>query len=56
LIVVVIYLTVSAIGAKRVNQEHLGQSFGLLAAIIASFLLLHLLVFRFLNFARSILF
>jgi hypothetical protein len=38
-------------GVKRETQGHLGQSFGLLGAIIVSFLLLVLPIFRFLNFA-----
>lgn len=50
-IILVIYLTVSAVGVTRDTQGHLGQSFGLLAAIIASFLLPRLSIFRFLNFA-----
>jgi protein-S-isoprenylcysteine O-methyltransferase len=50
-IILVIYLTVSAIGVKRETEGHLGQSFGLLFAIITSFLLPYLPFFRFLNFA-----
>lgn len=49
-IILVIYLTL-ALGVTRETQGHLGQSFGLLAAIIASFLLPRLSIFRFLNFA-----
>jgi protein-S-isoprenylcysteine O-methyltransferase Ste14 len=47
-IILVIYLTLAV---TRETQGHLGQSFGLLAAIIASFLLPRLSIFRFLNFA-----
>lgn len=49
--VLVGYLTVSAIGVKRETEGHLGQSFGLMFAIIAAFLLPHLPIFRFVNFA-----
>jgi protein-S-isoprenylcysteine O-methyltransferase len=45
------YLIVSAIGVKPDSQGHLLQSFGLLLAIIVSFLLPHLPMFNFLNFA-----
>jgi protein-S-isoprenylcysteine O-methyltransferase len=44
-------LIVSAIGVKPDSQRHLLQSFGLLLAIIVSFLLPHLPIFNFLNFA-----
>src|SRR5262249_24004354 len=45
------YLTVSAIGVKRDTKPHLGQSFGLLFALIAALLLPRLRPFRFVNFA-----
>jgi protein-S-isoprenylcysteine O-methyltransferase len=47
----VAYLTVSAIGVKKEPQGHLLQSYGLMFAIIAAFLLPHLAIFRFVNFA-----
>ena len=50
-LMLVAYLTVSAMGVKRETQEHLAQSVGLLFAIVAAFLLPHLPIFRFLNFA-----
>jgi len=46
------YLTVAAIGVKRDTGGQLWQSFGLLLAIVVSFWLPHLSLFRFLNFAR----
>jgi protein-S-isoprenylcysteine O-methyltransferase Ste14 len=49
--ILVAYLTVAAIRVKRDTQEHLSQSLGLLLAIIAAFLLPHLAIFHFLNFA-----
>lgn len=50
-LIVIVYLTVAALGVKWDTQGHLGQSFGLMFAIIASFLLSHLPIFHFLNFA-----
>ena len=50
-LVLVIYLTVSAIGVKREPQGHLLQSFALMFAIIIAFLLPHLPIFHFLSFA-----
>ncbi len=50
-LIVIAYLIVSAIGAKQDTQRHLLQSFGLMFAIIAAFLLPGLPIFRFLNFA-----
>jgi protein-S-isoprenylcysteine O-methyltransferase len=50
-VVLVAYLTVSAIGVKRDTQSHLAQSLGLTLAIIASFLLPRLPIFSFVNFA-----
>jgi protein-S-isoprenylcysteine O-methyltransferase Ste14 len=47
----VVYLTVAAIGAKRDTQAHLLQSFGLLFAIIAAFLLPQLPIFDVVDFA-----
>jgi protein-S-isoprenylcysteine O-methyltransferase Ste14 len=49
--VLIIYLIVSAIGVKQETTGHLAQSFGLLLAIIVAFLLPHLPIFHFLNFA-----
>jgi hypothetical protein len=49
--VLVLYLTVSAIGVKQETKGHLWQSFGLMFAIIAAFLPPHLPLFHFLNFA-----
>jgi hypothetical protein len=49
--ILVVYLIVSAIGAKKDTEGHSLQSFGLLFAIIASFLLPHLPIFHALNFA-----
>lgn len=50
-LLLVLYLTISAIGAKRDTQGHLLQSFGILFALIAAFALPHLEIFRFVNFA-----
>jgi protein-S-isoprenylcysteine O-methyltransferase Ste14 len=50
-LLLVVYLTVSAIGVKRETQGHILQSFGLLFAIIAAFLLPHLPIFSFVNYA-----
>jgi len=50
-VLVVVYLTVSAIGVKRDEKTHLGQSLGLMFALIAAFLLPHLSIFSFVNFA-----
>src|SRR5258708_20935256 len=50
-IILIAYLIVSARGAKPDTQGHLLQSFGLLFAIIAAFLLPYLPIFRFVNFA-----
>ena len=50
-IVLTVFLTVSAFGAKRDTETHLGQSFGLLFALIAAFALPHLPIFSFVNFA-----
>ena len=50
-LILIAYLTVSAIGVKEDTQGHPLQSVGLLLAIIISFLLPHLPIFRFLNFA-----
>jgi protein-S-isoprenylcysteine O-methyltransferase Ste14 len=49
----VIYLTVAAIGAKRDTQPHLGQSLGLTLAIIVALVLPHLKMFQFVNFEPS---
>jgi protein-S-isoprenylcysteine O-methyltransferase Ste14 len=48
---VVVYLSIAAIGAKRDTQGHLLQSFGLMFAIIAAFLLPHLPIFDVVDFA-----
>ena len=50
-LIVVVYLTVSAIGVKQETKGHLLQSFGLMFAIIAAFLLPLLPIFNFLNYA-----
>src|SRR5260370_15739861 len=50
-LILIAYLIVSARGAKPDTQGHLLQSFGLLFAIIAAFLLPYLPIFRFVNFA-----
>ena len=50
-LIVVVYLTVSAISVKQETKGHLLQSFGLMFAIIAAFLLPFLPIFRFLNYA-----
>jgi protein-S-isoprenylcysteine O-methyltransferase Ste14 len=49
----IVYLTVTAIGVKRDTQRHLGQSFSLMFAIIAAFLLPRLTVFHFLDFTPN---
>ncbi|MGD0953588.1 MAG: isoprenylcysteine carboxylmethyltransferase family protein [Methanotrichaceae archaeon] len=49
--IIVVYLTVSAIGVKQETQGHLLQSVGLMLAIIAAFLLQRLPMFSFLNVA-----
>jgi protein-S-isoprenylcysteine O-methyltransferase Ste14 len=49
-LLVVVYLTVSVIGVKRDTETHLGQSLGLLFALLAAFLLPRLSVFSFVNF------
>jgi len=50
-LILVGYLTISAIGVKPDTQRHSLQSVGLMLAIIAAFLLPHLPIFHFLNFA-----
>jgi protein-S-isoprenylcysteine O-methyltransferase Ste14 len=50
-LILIVYLTVSAIGVKREPQGHLLQSFGLMFAIIAAFLLPYLPIFSSVNFA-----
>jgi hypothetical protein len=50
-LILIAYLIVSARGAKPDTQGHLLQSFGLLFAIIAAFLLPYLPIFHFVNFA-----
>lgn len=52
-LILVGYLTISAIGVKQDTQGHLLQSLGLLFAIVASFLLPHLPIFHFLNLAPA---
>jgi protein-S-isoprenylcysteine O-methyltransferase Ste14 len=49
----IVYLTVAAIGVKRDTHGHLGQSFALMFAIIAAFLLPRLQVFEFLHFTPN---
>lgn len=50
-IVLVGYLTISAINAEQARKEHMGRRFVLMFLIIASFLLPHLPIFHFVNFA-----
>ena len=50
-IILVGYLTVSAIGVKQARREHVGQRFGIMFLMIASFLLPYLPIFHFVNFA-----
>jgi protein-S-isoprenylcysteine O-methyltransferase len=50
-LVLVVYLVVAARDAKPDTQTHLGQSLGLMFAMIAAILLPHLSIFNFINFA-----
>jgi protein-S-isoprenylcysteine O-methyltransferase Ste14 len=50
-VLLVVYLTVSAAGVKADTQPHLLQRLVLLGAIVIAFLLPHLAIFRFVNFA-----
>lgn len=50
-LLLIIYLTVQAIGVKRDTGPHLLQSFGLMFAMIVAFLLPRLPLFGFVNFA-----
>jgi len=50
-LILVAYLTVSAIGVKQDTQRHSLQSVGLMLAILAAFLLPYLPIFHFLTFA-----
>ena len=50
-LLLIVYLTVSAIGVKRDTEEHMPQRLGLMAAMIVAFLLPHVTMFRFVNFA-----
>ncbi|TPJ28200.1 hypothetical protein [Mesorhizobium sp. B2-8-3] len=50
-LLLIVYLTVQAIGVKRDTEPHLLQSFGLMFAMIAAFLLPRLPLFGFVNFA-----
>lgn len=52
-LIVVVYLTASAAGVKPETRGHLTQSYGLLAAIVAAFLLPRPPVFRFLDTPAS---
>ena len=47
----VIFLIVTAVDVKRDTERHLGQSFGLLFAIVAAFLLPRVPIFSFVNVA-----
>jgi hypothetical protein len=49
-VALIVYLTVAAICVKREPEEDLGQSIGLLFAIVAAFALPHLRVISFVNF------
>ena len=50
-LILIVYLTVSAIGVKQDTQRHLWQSLSLLLGIIVAFVLPHLRIFQFVNFA-----
>ena len=50
-LILIVYLTVSAIGVKEDTETHLGQSLGLMLAIIAAFWLPRLPMFAFVRFA-----
>ncbi|AZO24143.1 isoprenylcysteine carboxylmethyltransferase family protein [Mesorhizobium sp. M1E.F.Ca.ET.045.02.1.1] len=50
-VLLIVYLTVHAIGVKRDTEPHLLQSFGLMFAMIAAFLLPRVQLFAFVNFA-----
>jgi protein-S-isoprenylcysteine O-methyltransferase Ste14 len=50
-IIVIVYLIAAAAGVNRDTETHLGQSFVLMFAMIAAFLLPHLSLFNFVNFA-----
>lgn len=50
-VLLIVYLTVQAIGVKRDTEPHLLQSFGLMFAMIAAFLLPRVQLFAFVNFA-----
>ncbi len=52
-LILIIYLTATAFSAKPDTERHLGQSFGLMFAIIAAFSLPYLPIFHFLNFAPA---
>ena len=52
-IALVLYLTVKAAGVKQDTHPHWVQSFILLFALIAAFLLPHLSLFNFVNFASD---
>ena len=41
-LLLIVYLTISGIGAKRDTEAHLSQSLGLMFAIVAAFLLPYL--------------
>jgi protein-S-isoprenylcysteine O-methyltransferase Ste14 len=47
----VVYLTVAGFGIKRDTEQHLGQSLGLTFAVIVAFILPHVPLFSFVNFA-----
>jgi protein-S-isoprenylcysteine O-methyltransferase Ste14 len=50
-LILIVYLTVSAIGVKEDTETHFGQSLGLMFAIIAAFWLPRLPMFAFVHFA-----
>lgn len=50
-VLLIVYLTVQAVGVKRDTEPHLLQSFGLMFAMIAAFLLPRVQLFAFVNFA-----
>jgi protein-S-isoprenylcysteine O-methyltransferase Ste14 len=50
-LLLIVYLIVSAIGVKRDTEEHMPQRLALMVAMIVAFLLPHLPMFRFVDFA-----
>lgn len=50
-LLLIVYLTVSAIGVKRDTEQHMPQRLALMVAMIVAFLLPHVTIFGFVNFA-----